>query len=55
MKMQGVVGPGVSIDIAKHFERFDARAEQRAKEQAEYEEFLKREAKTTVGAVKRLI
>ena len=55
MKMQGVMKPDCSIDLKKHFAKPDYRAEKAAEEREIERKLLEKEAKTTVGAVKRLI
>ena len=55
MKLQGVLRDDVKIDIKKYFTRPDYRAERIAQEMEEHRKLLAREAKTSVGAVKRLI
>ena len=55
MKLQGVMKPDCKVDIQKHFSRPDYRAEKAAEAMDEHKKLLEREARTTVGAVKRLI
>ena len=55
MKMQGVVSKDCRIDITKHFKKPDYVAEKQAEEFEKQKIADEREAKTTVGAVKRLI
>ena len=55
MKMQGVVSKDCRIDITKHFKKPDYVAEKQAEEFEKQKQADEREAKTTVGAVKRLI
>ena len=45
----------VTMDISKHFKKFDVAAEKAKEEMEEYHKMLEKESKTTVGAVKRLI
>ena len=55
MKMQGVVSKDCRIDLTKHFKKPDYVAEKQAEEFEKQKIADEREAKTTVGAVKRLI
>ena len=55
MKMQGVVSKDCRIDIKQHFQKPDYVAEKVAVEIEKQKKADEREAKTTVGAVKRLI
>ena len=55
MKMQGVLKPDCRIDLQKHFSKPDYWAEKLAEEREQQRKLLEKEAKTTVGAVKRLI
>ena len=55
MKMQGVMSKDCRIDVNKHFKKPDYVAEKMAEETEKQRMADEREAKTTVGAVKRLI
>ena len=55
MKFQGVVKPGIQIDIKKHFSKPDFKAQKIQEELEEYRKMIAKEEKTTTGAVKRLI
>ena len=55
MKMQGVMSKDCRIDIRQHFQKPDYVAEKQAEEFEKQKKADEREAKTTVGAVKRLI
>ena len=55
MKMQGALRPDVTVDVKEHFSRPNFKEEKIAEEKEEERLFQMKEAKTTVGAVKRLI